>query len=86
MTKYLVSIDGAPAQETIVRPRTQKLMPGVLCEVVINDRFESCLIDHVATSTLTVRRLPEMRTSAQPTTSRFAPPLAQPLAPTSPSP
>ena len=60
MNKYLVSIDGALVSECLVQPRTRKLVPGVLCEVGVNGRFELCLIDRVGPTTLTVRRLPKL--------------------------
>ena len=58
MTKYLVSINGAPSREAVVQPRTQRVVPGVLCEVAINGTFELCLVDRVGPVQLDVRRLP----------------------------
>lgn len=58
MMKYLVSIDGAPPQETLVQPRTGTVVPGVLCEVAINGKIELCVVDRVGALTLDVRRLP----------------------------
>ena len=59
MMKFLVSVNGAPAKELFIQPRTPRLLSGVLCEVAIDGRFQLCLLDRVGTVMLEVRPLPD---------------------------
>ena len=61
MNKFLVSVNGAPAIECFVESRALRLAAGALCEVAIDGRFRTCLIDRIGSVSLAVRVLPGPR-------------------------